>query len=1174
MKIRTNVTSLNSHRKLKRVGVGQTRASQRLSSGFRVNSAADDAAGLGISEKMRAQIRGLDQAWRNAQDGISLIQTAEGGIATINDMVIRMRELVVQAANDTNVHENNNLSQSDRLRIQDEIDQLIAEIDELAMRLEFNTMPLLSGQFARPNPSGASGASGASAPLSAGILPTAQQLVEAAYAQYAAEVGDGATVQGIQPANAPIPTVVINYGDLVVGNHGTWSFSAAGVLTLHGEGQVFQINGANMGALDRITVQSGTTSSVILNNVHISTTTGAAFAMGGATVDMWLMGNNTMTSVSPFPPTAAWDGAHTRAGVEVTGWNAARTAVLTGHLTINDATGTGALVANGAHSRADHHGGAAGIGGQGSNLRAGTPGGTIIINGGNITANGGSGHGAAAGAGIGAGGGIGGHASAGNITVNGGIVRATGGSMWPPPGVASNSGNTSTPGSVSNAAAIGGSGVGGANLPSGGASVVINGGLVEIPSDHWIGGGQNPMGHMPPNNGTTAINGGNLSIANPVSTIRSGATHAGQPAFRVEIVLYDNGPVPLGAHTAVTYTIGGLTVNAITDSAGRLFMYLPTSMAGSEGSMTIGGVTYSATLAMSANHLNVLTLTTAATGGPDAPTITGPIPPSQTVYVNDPEGDLQQLSVTVSEPPTGATQTIQWFRRDTATGTSTAVGTNSLTHTPSAGAEGQFEYYVVVTNHVTVGTNHALIGGYAVDISDWPWIFIDSGSVTFSVDDLSDVPTSIPGGYIVSDGSGGAIINADSGEVVHLPSGGGVINQIFTTTSSVATVTVNPIATGGPDVPTITGPIPPSQTVHINDPEGDLQDLTITVSAPPDGATQTIQWERYEDGTWVQISGATGTTFTPPTGSIGTTQYRAVVTNSVTGEPTNILGTATSGTATVTVIPAATGGPDAPTITGPIPPSQTVYVNDPEGDLQNLTITVSAPPEGGTQTIQWERYEDGAWVVISGATGATFTPPTGTVGTTQYRAVVTNSISGEILGTATSGTATVTVIPENGGNNGNGDNGGDNQIPRPPAVTGRPLWFHLGANANQGVRLYIEAMDALTLGLLNIYGNPVINVLQESGFDISPLLNILDAALAHATAQRSVLGAMQNRLEFTTENLSIASENLSAANSRIRDADMALEMMRLTAENILQQAATSILAQANQQPQAVLQLLG
>jgi len=130
--------SLNSHRNLGMTGNMQAKSAQRLSSGFRINSAADDAAGLGISETMRAQIRGLDQASRNSQDGISLIQTAEGALSTVNEMVTRVRELVVQSGNDTNTDD-------DRSRIQNEIDQLKTEINEVSERTEFNTQQLLSG---------------------------------------------------------------------------------------------------------------------------------------------------------------------------------------------------------------------------------------------------------------------------------------------------------------------------------------------------------------------------------------------------------------------------------------------------------------------------------------------------------------------------------------------------------------------------------------------------------------------------------------------------------------------------------------------------------------------------------------------------------------------------------------------------------------------------------------------------------------------------------------------------------------------------------------------------------------------------------------------------------------------------------------------------------------------
>lgn len=144
MMINTNVLAINSHRAMKVVGEQQFKASARLSSGLRVNSAADDAAGLAISEKMRSQIRGLNQASRNAQDGISMVQTAEGGLQEINNMVQRIRELVVQAANDSNDYTTN-----DRAKIQNEIAQLIDEIDNMSTRVEFNNKKLISGAFSQ-----------------------------------------------------------------------------------------------------------------------------------------------------------------------------------------------------------------------------------------------------------------------------------------------------------------------------------------------------------------------------------------------------------------------------------------------------------------------------------------------------------------------------------------------------------------------------------------------------------------------------------------------------------------------------------------------------------------------------------------------------------------------------------------------------------------------------------------------------------------------------------------------------------------------------------------------------------------------------------------------------------------------------------------------------------------
>lgn len=140
MIVQHNMTALNANRQLNITNGSLAKKTEKLSSGYRVNRAADDAAGLSISEKMRAQIRGLDQASSNAQDGISLIQTAEGALNEIHSVLQRMRELTVQAANDTNVT-------ADRRAIAKEVRALTSEINRIATQTEFNTMKLLSGSF-------------------------------------------------------------------------------------------------------------------------------------------------------------------------------------------------------------------------------------------------------------------------------------------------------------------------------------------------------------------------------------------------------------------------------------------------------------------------------------------------------------------------------------------------------------------------------------------------------------------------------------------------------------------------------------------------------------------------------------------------------------------------------------------------------------------------------------------------------------------------------------------------------------------------------------------------------------------------------------------------------------------------------------------------------------------
>ena len=641
MILRTNTLVLNAHRNLSNIAWELSRASQRLSSGFRINSAADDAAGLAISEKMRAQIRGLDQSARNAQDAISLIQTAEGGISTINSMIIRMRELVIQAANDTNVHDRQILDHSDRLRIQDEINQLIIEIDEVARRVQFNTRILLDGSYARPAP----------------ITPPLFNLMQSYYMRHVASLYQNQNqnqnqnaqikpnvIQGIQPKTQPTPTTpAININTLADGDGaaGLWGFND-GVLTIYGNGS-FQINGSGE-TNNRIIVNSGVEADIILNNVNINADIGSAISMRGANVNLWLGAGTTNTVAS------TWEGA----GILTTGG----TLTINGTGTLNALGGSGSagigggfgeeggtiVIESGIVNATSGVGGAAIGGGSGSSPGGGGSGGNIYIHGGTVTAIN-THEGAAIGGGR--------FGSGGNITITGGTVIAEGSTEQPVIGVVEGgagigggrggsggniniSGGTVTATGGSGAAGIGGGlqGGGGSVTVSGGivkafggvfdvpgwgnqgaaaigggimgagALFTITGGLVEISSEHWIGGGWWSDSH-----GVTEVQGGNLSI-NPES-IRNGALHFGQLAFRVQISLANaNGTaVPFGPYREVTYTINGLTVNAISDSAGNLFMYLPEIFRGREGEMIFNGRTFSEILEMNPDNDNTLVLT-------------------------------------------------------------------------------------------------------------------------------------------------------------------------------------------------------------------------------------------------------------------------------------------------------------------------------------------------------------------------------------------------------------------------------------------------------------------------------------------------------------------------------------------------------------------------------------
>ena len=205
MRINHNISALKANTQLQRTNTAMEASIERLSSGYRINRAADDAAGMAISQKMKTQIRGLDQASRNASDGISVIQTAEGALSEVEAMLQRMRELSVQAANGTNTDE-------DREAIQNEIDQLNAEIDRISETTEFNTKTLLDGNVDRKSYSNNS---------KVNLISQSDNVVSKDYKVTVEEIGTKAYITGSGLGEFPVTaenagTICINGEELCI----------------------------------------------------------------------------------------------------------------------------------------------------------------------------------------------------------------------------------------------------------------------------------------------------------------------------------------------------------------------------------------------------------------------------------------------------------------------------------------------------------------------------------------------------------------------------------------------------------------------------------------------------------------------------------------------------------------------------------------------------------------------------------------------------------------------------------------------------------------------------------------------------------------------------------------------------------------------------------------------
>lgn len=274
MIINHNITALNTHNKLSSASAAQSKSMEKLASGLRINKAGDDAAGLAISEKMRAQVRGLDMASKNSQDAISMIQTAEGALNETHDILQRVRELAVQSANDTN---NNN----DRAEIQKEVGQLLTEVDRIGNNTEFNTKKLLNGGLGgsvdqAPGNTTVLAVAGVASASTTGAAAGTYTITSGAAGELT--INDGTKTQTISNTAGAQTLNFSEFGIEIKTNSNYTADAAIGNVVVTAGSANFQI-GANEGQNINLSISDMRSAALGINTVDVSTKAGADTAI-------------------------------------------------------------------------------------------------------------------------------------------------------------------------------------------------------------------------------------------------------------------------------------------------------------------------------------------------------------------------------------------------------------------------------------------------------------------------------------------------------------------------------------------------------------------------------------------------------------------------------------------------------------------------------------------------------------------------------------------------------------------------------------------------------------------------------------------------------------------------------------------------------------------------------
>jgi flagellin-like hook-associated protein FlgL len=1267
MVVRTNVLALNSHRNLGLVGNNQARASQRLSSGFRVNSAADDAAGLAISEGMRAQIRGMNQAGRNVHDGINLIQVADGALSTIHEMMQRMRELAIQSANDT-------YSPIQREMIDQEFRHLRTEIDRIVRYTQFNGTRPLMGIDTEPVHNVVKGFTGISerqifvnAPVvdvtvtvpAPNLTPPAPPNVSPASEPAIPYLPDPATPL---PPTAPTPpaagtgTAITDINDIIntyssydsatgvrTINAGNFQISAADFAFLRsqdGGNNIFLADGARLQVAGPLTGANAVNGVFNINGhadahgfVIIGDIGGTGDLTIGADLRAQITGNSTKAIVNNGNLTVGGTTATVTNHGNMSATSVTTVAANSGNLTVSGTISTiqgntGALRANAAGSVANSGAGVVHILTNATSITANSGTGRIFIAGG-ITGVGTSNNNGNLHVGANVSGTVNnqlngrmfvfgttnnvsnaGHFTANNsittITNNTGIMRA-------------NDNVTNATNGVGGQLHVFGSVLGlttnsGRMLVNQNANAVTNnaGGNLYVVQN--VNGNLNNMGNMRVSGnaaGATNTNSGHLWIQGNAMGI---TTNNGSGRLHIE---GNAGTVNnnASAHVRVVGTINFMNNNA--QAALAILENATGTTIFNAGHMQADQTTPETRV--TENTTTGRLLIPAGTGSTgvridvNSGWVQAPID-NVSIGINNSTGRVQ-IDGDNATVTTNAGQ-LRIIGEDATVGTNTATGQLRIDGDNAAITTNSGQAHIV-GNDARVTTNAA--GGSLRLIGNDAIIGINNGTV---VSDGSDNTITTNSGYAHMFGDNATIGTNTAAGRVRFEGGNATLENNHGRVEVSGTSTITSLGTnhgtgmilvenggriGGENARTGTNygtiHVAVQARIYILENQADhIAEITGTIISH--GSSEMDLNRGY-----LQVGIWSGDALTPPGGSaegrasveindsgiIRNFSANLFVEENISGPFVGQVGGGQIGGCQCTpehdVVQELTGGrienygtmntdtynqsgPDH--ITGEILPPGEVRHHARQIDSRGINAAGE-----GAQILEFYANGEphtisGVWVEGPGAGGRRLVFE----GVNYYPSNFENNPHSWLVFNA----GPNLEVP---GTHYDVRNSREMARPSMPVAGShgtsgrylvyeihRPFMLQAGANTQDVVEIRFRAVNTEFLGgpapcAHNLNLSTVVN--RPSA---SCAMGVLDAAITQISEYRAELGAMQNRLEFTVENLGIAEENLSASESRIRDADMALEMMRLTAANVLQQAATAMLAQANQAPQTVLQLLG